>query len=467
MSVPDSDEVPKIILTRVPAAGLIAAAITAIAIGHLPPPHFVSRNALLISAAGRVGLIFLSSALSNFSFYRTKGISGISAWRTATRASIGALWLAPLALFVSEDSSWALVVTAIFVVSVGLTFRRARNSSDENYDAPRSMLGDGTLQASRSRTHLFAAAAALIAEVGAVSGGVGFLFGGTLLVAIGCIVWVWSLNREWLLAADSDSRSGAKLAFTIAVVLTAIGLLPYLSRGYGSGGYATYPGTEAAQQSRSQRESRQPKPEDTGSRDAYSGIVVLPRTQVTKLVAPPTVALGESLSPQTGKPLVIPFDGVYWLFRAPDTRMPKQPHKILGSPEDLAMRSTDWHALSMEAHQNLGTFVDLGCCQRIQVAIRNADHYPGTVSLELIVSNTSLPGKPSQSLGTDIVQSTRPWKFQDDRPPTNEVLQFEIPAQGKLQRFDELTVIFRMTPRRSFSAARVGIEQFVLLPRGL
>ena len=465
MSVPDSDEVPKITLTRIPAAGLIAAAITAIAIGHLPPPHFVSWNALLISAAGRVGLIFLSAALSNFSFYRTKGTPAAPAWRLATRTSLGALWLAPLALFVSEGSLWALVVTAIFVVSVGTAFRRARGSSDAISDDPRSMLRDGTLQAPRSRTHLFAAAAALIAEIGAVSGSVGFLFAGTLLVAVGCIVWIWSLNREWLLTADRDTRSNAKLAFTIAVVLTAIGLLPYIS--YGSGGYAAYPGNNGAQQTRSQLESRQSSPEDTGSPDAYSGIVVLPKTQVTKLVAPPTIALGESLTPQARKPLVIPFDGVYWLFRAPDTRMPKQPHKIFGTPEDLDMRSTDWHALSMEAHQNLGTFVDLGCCRRIRVAIRNADHYPGTVSLELIVSNTSLPGKPSQSLGTEIVHSTRPWKFHDDRPPTNEVLQFEIPGQSQLNRFDELTVIFRMTSHRSFSAARVGIEQFVLVPRGL
>lgn len=464
MSVPDFDEVSKITLTRVPAAGLIAAAITAIAFGHLPPPHFVSWNALFIFAAGRVGLIFLSAALSNFSFYRTKGISAAPAWRLATRTSLGALWLSPLALFASERSLWTLLVTAIFVISIGLAFRRERNGSADT-DDPRSMLRDGTLQASRSKTHLLAAAAALIAEVGGVSGSAGFLLLGTLLVAVGCIVWIWSLNREWLLTADRESGYYTKLAFTIAIVLTAIGLLPYIS--YGSGGYAAYPGNNGAQQTRSQRESRQSSPEDTGSPDAYSGIVVLPKTQVTKLVAPPTIALGESLTPQTRKPLVIPFDGVYWLFRAPDTRMPKRPHKIFGSPEDLDMRSTDWHALSMEAHQNLGTFVDLGCCRRIRVAIRNADHYPGTVSLELIVSNTSLPGKPSQSLGTEIVHSTRPWKFHDDRPPTNEVLQFEIPGQSQLNRFDELTVIFRMTSHRSFSAARVGIEQFVLVPRGL
>ena len=464
MSVPDSGEVSKVIPSRTPAAGLTAAAITAIAFGHLPPPHFVSWNALFIFAAGRVGLIFLSAALSNFSFYRTKGISVAPAWRLATRTSLGALWLSPLALFVSESSLWALLVTAIFVVSVGLAFRRARNSSDENYGEARSMLRDGTLQTARSRTHLFAAAAALIAEIGAVSGSVGFLFAGTLLVAVGCIVWVWSLNREWLLTADGDSRSYAKLAFTIAIALTAIGLLPYVS--YGSGGYAANPRT-GTRQTQSRRDAKQANPEGTGSPDAYSGIVVLPKTQVTKLVAPPTVALGQSLAPQTRKPLVIPFDGVYWLFRAPDTRMPRQPHKIHGSPEALDMRSTDWHALSMEAHQNLGTFIDLGCCRSIQVAIRNADHYPGTVSLELIVSNTSLSGKPSQSLGTNLVHSTRPWKFQDDRPPTDEILQFEIPVERKLQRFDELTVVFRMTPHRSFSAARVGIEQFVLVPHGL
>lgn len=463
MSLPE--DVAKPISSRMPAAGLIAAAITATAIGHFPPSHFASWSALLIAAAGRVGLVFLSAALSNFSFCRTTGVAARSAWRIASRTALGALWLAPLALFVSERSAWTLVVTAILVITVGLGFRRAESLTDKG-TPPRSMLRDGTLQSARSSTHVFAGVAALIAEVGAVAGSTGFLLTGTLSIAVACIVWVWSLNREWLLTTDSEARPLAKLAFTVAVILTALGLLPYVSRGYGSGGaYAGHADHAGMQQAQSQRAARDP--EDNGSANAYSGIVVLPKTEVTQLVAPPPAILGENLVSQSPKPLVIPFAGVYWLFKAPDSRMPKLPHKVHGSPDELEMRSTDWHALSMEAHQNLGMFVDLGCCRRIQVAIRNADHYPGTVSLELVVSNTRLPGRPAQSLGTELVRSTRPWKFHDERPPTDEVLQFDIPVQCKVRRFDEFTVIFRTTPGRSFSAARVGIERFVLLPRGL
>jgi hypothetical protein len=73
--------------------------------------------------------------------------------------------------------------------------------------------------------------------------------------------------------------------------------------------------------------------------------------------------------------------------------------------------------LSMEAHENLGNMIELGGCSRIQVAIRNADHYPETVSLELVLINTRAPGKPAQSLGKVMVKSTRPWKLYDEPAP--------------------------------------------------
>jgi hypothetical protein len=165
--------------------------------------------------------------------------------------------------------------------------------------------------------------------------------------------------------------------------------------------------------------------------------------------------------------LVIPFAGVYWFFKAPDVGLPKKPREAHGSPEVFNIHSTDRHALSMEAHQNLGTLIDLSCCSEIQIAIRNADRYPATVSLELIVRNTTLRRRPFQSLGRGTVRSMRPWMLYDDRPPTTEVLHFTVPGNARISRFDEIMVVFHLDSDRSFAAAKMGIESFVLVPHGI
>lgn len=121
----------------------------------------------------------------------------------------------------------------------------------------------------------------------------------------------------------------------------------------------------------------------------------------------------------------------------------------------------------MEAYQNVGTLIDLDRLRRILVAIRNTDRYPETVTLELILTNTGLPGKPSQSLGRVMVKSTPPWQLYGDRPPVAETLSFEIPAHIAIHRFDELTVVFDLDNDRAEFAAKIAIERFVIVPRGL
>jgi len=119
----------------------------------------------------------------------------------------------------------------------------------------------------------------------------------------------------------------------------------------------------------------------------------------------------------------------------------------------------------MEAHQNFGTSINPSFCREIQIVIRNADCYPGTVSLELILIDTTLREKPSQSLGSSAVVSAMTWKLYDDRPVTTEILHFNVPVKSRISRFDELMVIFRLDPGRSFSAAKMGITSFILIPR--
>lgn len=131
------------------------------------------------------------------------------------------------------------------------------------------------------------------------------------------------------------------------------------------------------------------------------------------------------------------------------------------------IRSTDWRPLSMEAHQNLGTIIGLDSCGKIQVTIRNADRYPTSIALEVILVDTTTRGRPSQSLGRVDIVSHRKWK-PDDRPrPIRETLNFPIPSNSAIRRFDEVTILFRLDGYRARATAEIGIDHFTLVPRGL
>jgi hypothetical protein len=105
----------------------------------------------------------------------------------------------------------------------------------------------------------------------------------------------------------------------------------------------------------------------------------------------------------------------------------------------------------MEAHQTLEEQIDLQCCSRIDVLIRNKEAHPETVTLELIVGNTSTPKGPVLSLGE-----------QESKSGT---LRFDVPANPEVRGFDDMRVVFHLYPSRANRAAHIAIDQFELVPR--
>jgi hypothetical protein len=71
------------------------------------------------------------------------------------------------------------------------------------------------------------------------------------------------------------------------------------------------------------------------------------------------------------------------------------------------------------------------------------------------------------SLGVCPVNSTLRWFPGDNRPPVTEVLSFRLPTQAAIQRFDEATIRFEMRFPRERWSAKIAIEKFRLIPRGL
>jgi len=441
--------------TRALLAGLCAATLTAVSISHLAGIHFSSWESLLAGALLGVALVSLAAFVSSLGMRRRLANSDPMPWRSALKVALMAAWLAPLALLSRQGSIWILPVVGIFVSVVGISLWPTQETADPGPpDTPELF----TPLQSRSWSRQAAAFGAILcAEAGAATGAARHLLAGTLLIVLASCVWLYVFRENWKLGSDRLHVGRALGVAALAVFFTVIGLLPFVQRGYLGGGSAGRFATRARHVSA-----------ETGARngeDGYIAIELWPEQQPTTLVAPVPVRQG-GVAGKKNSPLVIPFSGVYWFFKSPDLSLPPKPREAHGSPEMFNIHSTDRRSLSMQARQNLGTVVDLSCCQSIRIGIRNSDRYPGTVSIELVLTDTTSPSRPSVSLGRKPVRSTRPWMLYDHRPPTNEVLEYGVPASSRIHRFDEVMVIFWLDRDRSFAAAKMGIENFVLVPRG-
>jgi hypothetical protein len=185
----------------------------------------------------------------------------------------------------------------------------------------------------------------------------------------------------------------------------------------------------------------------------FPGVILWPEIKpVPTLISPLPEMRGGSLV-RAINPLSIPFSGEYWMYRWPYARPPRNSYFQRGSPASLSFRTTDHRPLQMEAHHKLEQAIDLRCCSKIQLAIRNADPHPDTVSLELIVLNTAMR-RARQSLGKAQVS-----------PAPNQMLDFPVPVQGGLEEFNEFEVAFLRNRERMDKSAKIAIERFILVPR--
>jgi hypothetical protein len=198
----------------------------------------------------------------------------------------------------------------------------------------------------------------------------------------------------------------------------------------------------------------------------YRGVILWEDPPPHTVLVPPRLGAGRGVT-KSRQQLTIPFDGVYWYFKFPDRQPPNGSYTARGSPAATTFRSADSIPLQMEARQNFITPIPMTCCGRITVEILNADRYPGTLSIDLILVNLGLPGQPSERLGPQPVTSTPQWVSGDEFQAATEVLSFAVPANPRINQFDSATVRFIRSGKRGVSSAKIAIERFTLVPPGL
>jgi hypothetical protein len=196
----------------------------------------------------------------------------------------------------------------------------------------------------------------------------------------------------------------------------------------------------------------------------FAGVQLYPEVEPhTRLVAPPpsgAIGFGSGRS----DPMSIPFDGVYWFWRGPSDQPPSNSVVMHGSPSARFLRSTEGDGMSMEARQNLGFEVDPKRYGAIELYLTNADPFPNSVSILLRIRNTTLPGKPTITLGMEEVAT--PASSIANGNAVAQVLRFSIPSAIRIQSFDELTVSYYLKGARGDRSARIAIDRFRLVPRG-
>jgi len=243
--------------------------------------------------------------------------------------------------------------------------------------------------------------------------------------------------------------------FLLAATLTFGGIAVGGRRGAGSDAAAGSSGSGGQSDTHLVTDPAAPRDDNTGFGGDLPGVILLPPVKPYTTLFVPVPATPGRFGTPLAQPVGIPFSGQYWMFRWPAERPPRRSVIRRGNPSELSFHTTDSARLEMEAHQKLDVPVSVHCCTRIQLAIQNSDQYPGTVSLELTLIDTTVAINLVQSLGTAAVGS----------PSLDEqILSFPIPQVTALRKFDEFKVVFRRAQLRADKSARIAIERFVLVP---
>lgn len=408
-----------------PVAGLAAALICALLLCPVPPQHPLSGFELLLRAVGYLSIVGAAAALSVFLVQAHRKF-----WM---RAVVAGLWFAPVAVFTIQGSLLAAIPFVILVALAtplfGLTREPPGPSAELLRQFPSSVI------------------AATLVQLALLEALLGHDTAAVILLASGVAIAAWRGT-----AVDPQAPVARSPVWTaLALLLVIAGLLPFR---------AVQPGTNATVDA-----SLPPGGGrfDGDLADTYRAVVLLPEPQPHVMLIAPLPALTRNPFRENKRDLEIPFYGVYWFFRRPDVRPPKDAVEMRGTPVALTFRSHDSRLLVEEAHQSLGAPFQISCCRAIEVSILNHNREPGTVSIELILVNTFDAAKPSESLGVQPVRSV--FYPRDTRPGIAEVLEFPLPASGTLRQFDEFTLRFHRPYLLARESANVGIEGFRLKPR--
>ena len=379
-------------------------------------------------------------------------------------------WLPLMVLLIKEHSIWVAFVPPLISVFAVLFLMRWKSNVEKQAAAPDSdTLSLFHLQEPPSllRSVLPAALTSIALEAGAAALLLGYPLWAGGLFALCAVLLLWALpirsRSEDAARRTQVSKRSLVIGSLLVFLLTGVVLIPFLRPG---------PFTEGLQRLKGllripQVDAPGSHPKTNAKSQTYGGysgfILILPPKPREKTVPPAPVNQNSFSSVRTA-PTIIPFDGAYWYFKAPDHRPRANARVVHGEPTKVNIHSTDLQALKMEAHQYLGTPIETSCCRVLRLAIQNADDRAGEISIEVLLQDTAGKESFTQSLGTLVVPSSKSGHSILGRAPVEETLDYPIPTGVHGRQFDEITVAIKPSWERMLAGAHIAVQHFELVP---
>jgi hypothetical protein len=425
-------------------AGFLSAAVVARILVSID--RYNSFAPLFVAAAIHVALTvaanWLGIQVAGYLFSRN--VAGVS--RLSTPA---AALLAPLIVCISSGSRLAIPLSGVMAAFATSVFLQVFNLTGMREAVSTRSAGQGEMfqpLPTRSPSELLSFVGAAMCFQGAILTGVnGKLAIPIAFVSAGSAIVSWQVVRSQ--AARSANRLSGKLTFSWLMLVLAIVLTTRTIRSeFGGGGDETIHRTG-----------------DAGAGGQYWGVMLwtdLPSPDAQQKQTPP-ISSRSPVFKGIKVPMKIKFSGVYWFFRWPNAKPPSNAAVMTGMPDKIGFHSTDLTPLVMEAHQLLPDHIDIRCCSRIEVTVRNADKYPGPLPVELLLNDSSTPLMRSFSLGRAMVGELESFQ-QKSRDVT---LSFPIPENQPISSFNQITFRFYPEANRRSVSPRIAIRDLTLIPR--
>lgn len=446
-------------------AGLLAAVMVAWwsrpeSFRGISPGHAMTRGALWLMATVMAGTLGMGVA-GGFTWAR-----GQRTWRVGMNAA--AVWVMVPALLLLCVQASPVLLAIVAAMAAGLAVclwavAPANPKDDEEAGARQSnTAGEGPTFAELPPSKSGAKQSALIAvclEAALVLLLRTDLFWASVWLAVGSLLLAWKTLAS---RARTEKRPGvarARLSGAALAAMAVVVALLLMQPAEGTPGSASEAASAHAQA----------KTEGAAVDDAYRGIVLFTVPE-KKQVLPPLPMERSPLRAGASRPMVIPFDGSYWYFQAPQHGPGLHPHLAHGDPMAMNIYSTGWVPLAMQAHQTLPQPIPVRGGEEFELTLRNADNREGRIDVGVLLTDTHAPGvmdweKPALMLGVKPMLSSEPPEFAYKANPVEEDLTFAIPPNSALREFDTITVLFFPSAMRDTVSARVGVRQFELLPR--
>jgi hypothetical protein len=469
-------------------AGLVNAMIAAFILCRLPASHTPTLESLLARAILYVALGAFAGIFGTYLYW----VSPANPFRFdpplpfplfALVCTAGWVWVPAMAIFSDQLSGATALVAGIgaFFLAIGL-----RQSTFSLLAPPTKPI----LAVTHKEFDLFAepfiqppweaygyiVAISLFAAFAALATRQNFI--AAVLVACSTSLFAWKLA---FLSSFENSRGYRRSALRLtlvtvpAVLVTLWALLDGVAHRNGTEGASDItPLNAPAAEEDSSQQSQSQSARKGGS--GYESLILWPFPE-KKLVIPPIPTQPSFLAPGTTQPLIIRFDGPYWYLQPPDKRPGPNAHQAHGTPLGAEIRSTNDLPLVVDAHQPLGASIPVARCREIEVEFENHDNLPGSIAMAVLLSDTSVPGKPELYLGQQPIPPTQAEANSDhsasltnstpaiNSTPVIDTLRFPIPPSSKIRKFNEITVMILPDTLHSFVGPKIAIRQFQLFPR--